>query len=835
MNKYITFSLLIFATYTFAQKGKTVSKATVAPASAVTPKQTTTVKDKTNSTTTTGSITLTVDAALAPCSIDANKQCLQVLRKGATSYESVDDIEGFGYELGYTYTIQVKEILKSPPIGVNESLYRYKWIKTIKKVEEATTETKKNEVPTLDLKRPKDDATIFTNENGKKIGKTDVTVNSPLDKKWYLRKIKDADGTNLVTDDNVMFITISTFNDRLEGFGACNKFAAVLRSDLSTSFNVSKLYYDFANCGYKKLENLFFESLQTANKFEVRNNSLILSNQWNFLMAFTSDPNNKEDISTTYVPQNIIIKEDRTIASSEKQETKTYQEPFTPTPIKESTNTTIETKTVTTLDENKQPVTTTNTTVTSDDDIEIQKQIDALKKKQAEKLAAQQKADEDAKIASDKEAELKKRDELKQQELVAAKLKEEKLAKLKADKERLQKELDEMENGTVVEQKTEPTPTTQNKSTTKPENKKEAKNETIPTKKTETKPTVVVEKSKVINNNYPEIEKENIVYYLKDKKYKTLEKTEVVLKSGIYDLGTQESSIQFIEGALPKMMVKLNSEVDKDDFIYLVTCDFKKEKRQVAVKPLKNKINIELEKVENDIYEIILPSKLAVNEYAFINIDDIKSNADATLACFGIGEDANKIEKKDVKEKFEKSKNSDCKPDEIQVDKITKEKYEIWYCKIAKSKESGLGTYDQNMQYFIQISKSENKYYITMSILRYGSQAKAEYSTPINAKKGNVFLLGFENHKPLEFTATDISNKSMTYGTDDAAKVSKTVSLLSEINQSELENIKEILTNNVIDGIRVLLEDDIKLERNIETKNGLKIKEKFNCFFDSIK
>ncbi|HUM50355.1 MAG TPA: DUF4377 domain-containing protein [Chitinophagales bacterium] len=643
MKKYITISLLILATFTFAQKGKTVSKETVTPTvvEPKTPRYTKDIKlpsDKNPSSN--GTITLTVDAALAPCSTDANKQCLQVLRKGATAYESVDDIEGFAYELGYTYTIQVKEILKSPPIGVNESLYRYKWIKTIKKVEEATTETKKNEVPTLELKRPKDDATIFTNENGKKIGKTDVTVNSPLDKKWYLRKIKDADGTNLVTDDNVMFITISTFNDRLEGFGACNKFAAVMRSDLSTSFNVSKLYYDFANCGYKKLENLFFESLQTANKFEVRNNSLILSNQWNFLMAFTSDPNNKEDISTTYVPQNIIIKEDRTIASSEKQETKTYQEPFTPTPIKESTNTTIETKTVTTLDENKQPVTTTNTTVTSDDDIEIQKQIDALKKKQVEKLAAQQKADEDAKIASDKDAELKKRDELKQQELAAAKEKEEKLAKLKADKERLQKELDEMDNGTVVEQKNEPTPTTQSKSTTKPENKKEAKS------------TVVVEKSKVITNNFPEIEKENIVYYLKDKKYKTLEKTKVVLKSGIYDLGTQESSIQFIEGALPKMMVKLNSEVDKDDFIYLVTCDFKKEKRQVAVKPLKNKINIELEKVENDIYEIILPSKLAVNEYAFINKDDIKSNEDATLACFGIGEDANKIEKKDVKEKL---------------------------------------------------------------------------------------------------------------------------------------------------------------------------------------
>ena len=262
----------------------------------------------------------------------------------------MDDIDGFGYELGYTYTIQVKEILKSPPIGVNESLYRYKWIKTLSKKEEGVTEIKTEKTSIPPSKSTKEESIIYTNEYGKKIGKTDVNVNSPLDKKWYLRKIKDADGTSLVIDDNVMFITISTFNDRLEGFGACNKFAAVMRSDLTTSFNVSKLYYDFANCGYKKLENLFFESLQTANKFEVRNNSLILSNQWNFLMAFTSDPNNKEDILTTYTPQNVYKNDDKTYATSEKQETKAYQEPFTPTPIKESTNTTIETKTVTTLE-----------------------------------------------------------------------------------------------------------------------------------------------------------------------------------------------------------------------------------------------------------------------------------------------------------------------------------------------------------------------------------------------------------------------------------------------------------------------------------------------------
>ncbi len=677
MNKYITFSLLIFATYTFAQKGKTVSKATVAPASAVTPKQTTTVKDKTNSNTTTGSITLTVDAALAPCSTDANKQCLQVLRKGATAYESVDDIEGFAYELGYTYTIQVKEILKSPPIGVNESLYRYKWIKTIKKVEEVTTETKNKRRSYIRVKKAKDDATIiYTNENGKKIGKTDVNVNSPLDKKWYLRKIKDADGTSLVIDDNVMFITISTFNDRLEGFGACNKFAAVMRSDLTTSFNVSKLYYDFANCGYKKLENLFFESLQTANKFEVRNNSLILSNQWNFLMAFTSDPNNKEDILTTYTPQNVYKNDDKTYATSEKQETKAYQEPFTPTPIKESTNTTIETKTVTTLDENKQPVTTTNTTVSSDDDIEIQKQIDALKKKQAEKLAAQQKADEDAKIASDKEAELKKRDELKQQELAAAKEKEEKLAKLKADKERLQKELDEMENGTVVEQKTVPE---QSKSTTKPEVKIEAiqpkKTETEPTKPTEknTKTTVkekttdkktdknskttIIEKPveiiQPITKQETVISKSDItesktvsnVYSIRDNNIVALETSSAIFKGSdkntYLELETDESSVQFVQSKMPKLIVKLNNNEKIENYIALYTCSFKSNKRQIYIRPSKNKVLTSFSEMPNNEYEIILPENLGEGEYIFFKNSDMDTpilynSSNTKVFCFGV-------------------------------------------------------------------------------------------------------------------------------------------------------------------------------------------------------
>ncbi|MFN8237700.1 MAG: hypothetical protein U0T77_05980 [Chitinophagales bacterium] len=70
---------------------------------------------------------------------------------------------------------------------------------------------------------------------------TSIPTTSPLDKKWYLRKMKESEGSSFTTDDNVLWIEISTFNDKLKGFGSCNNFEAVVRTDLTTSFQISKL------------------------------------------------------------------------------------------------------------------------------------------------------------------------------------------------------------------------------------------------------------------------------------------------------------------------------------------------------------------------------------------------------------------------------------------------------------------------------------------------------------------------------------------------------------------------------------------------------------------
>ena len=225
-------------------------------------------------------VTLIVSSSTVPCVNNPNNQCLQVKMQGSNEYEIVDDIENFNYDLGYIYTIQAKRVIKTPPIAINESVYRYVWVKTLSKKEVQY------------LAAPGE--TQVTN-SGKIIGQTNIVTTSPLDRKWYLRKMKESEGSSFVTDDNIMFIDVNTFNDRLDGYGACNKFAAVVKSDLNTIFSVSKLTTDYSNCGNKKIEDMFYALMQQVDRFEIKDGNLILSRQWNYLLEFTSNPNNKEE------------------------------------------------------------------------------------------------------------------------------------------------------------------------------------------------------------------------------------------------------------------------------------------------------------------------------------------------------------------------------------------------------------------------------------------------------------------------------------------------------------------------------------------------------------
>lgn len=601
----ISLILLILSFYlsSFSQGGTFVPKKT--PVSSATPKQTTTPKQNNSS----SGIILIVSPATVPCLNNSSSQCLQIKKQGNNDYEIVEDIENFNYDLGYTYTIQVKEIMKSPPIGVGESVYKYVWIKTISKKEfiEETVNTEKINKTELTPK------TTFqaTYNNGKIIGQTNIITDSELDKKWYLRKLIDANGESLITDDNVMWIEIKTFNDRIEGFGSCNKFWTVVKSDLNTTFEVSKLTSNYAQCGYKKLEDIFYDLLQQANRFEIRNGNLILSNQWKFLLGFTSNPENKEDIPITYTAQNIVKNNEKIYASSEKNEDK-----FTPpVQISSETSTSFQSETKTTTP----PTTITESIVAKSNEDEKEKEIAELKRK----------AEEQSRII----------EELKKQE-TAKKLKD---VESEETKVKTTKDLNTNIESTASTDKTQ----------------NSIKQEVTPNLQTD-KAIIVNEESKngltnnlasldinsiSDNSEYPQPKAINIIYYKDDNKLLFAEFADAIFKGNdkntYLEVTSEESKVQFAKGKIPKIIIRTDGSKPSLDYIALYKCDFKKEKRQIYVRPYKNRILTYFSEITSDVYEIILPENLGEGEYIFVKQSDLNKSvvyniSSARVFCFGV-------------------------------------------------------------------------------------------------------------------------------------------------------------------------------------------------------
>lgn len=303
-----------------------------------------------------------VNFETVPCETDNSKTCLLVKEKGRKEFEILNaTIYGFNYQPGYSYTIAVKETSNGNYYLVNEINKSF------------VQNTSASYIPYENTVEVKETSTKPV--SGKIIQPTTIQTSSSLDGKWYLRKMKESDGSSFVTDDNIMWIEIKTFNDQINGFGACNKFAAVVKSDLKTTFMISKITSGFSSCGNKKLEDLFYDLLEQANRFEIKNGNLILSNQWNFLIGFTVNPNNKEDITTTYTPPSIVKSDDKIYATNQPSANK-VEDKYVP-PIK--TSTTSETITNTSN-------TTMTTKVNEVDDLKkqielLQKQVEAKEQK----------------------------------------------------------------------------------------------------------------------------------------------------------------------------------------------------------------------------------------------------------------------------------------------------------------------------------------------------------------------------------------------------------------------------------------------------------------------
>ena len=389
------------------------------------------VKPKPEVTADKNTVTLNILPAMAPCPGNPTQQCYQIKKSGSDAIEYVDDIEKLpSYEFGYTYSIQAKQKEKEVYIE-GQSPYKYVWVKTNSKKEGVLNyidNSSQNNTTSNDIKT--------VTENGKSVGVSSINTSSAIDGIWYLRKMKEAEGKSIVTDDNVMWIDINTFKDYLSGFGACNKFEATLRSDLNTKFTVSKITPTYFSCGNEIVEKLFFSLLEQTNKFEIKNGNLILSNQWNFLLGFTKDKDNKEDIPVTYTPDKIIQNNQQTFATDGNLKDKTVSD--LPIQYKHTEYTEV----TTTQKNDEAPKTTivqssvlpTNTNISDKDKqiADLQKQLDDIKKSKEEEQKQQL---------------IKQQQEVQEKEKAAAALKQQQEELEKEKKiEELKKQLDELNN-----------------------------------------------------------------------------------------------------------------------------------------------------------------------------------------------------------------------------------------------------------------------------------------------------------------------------------------------------------------------------------------------------
>ncbi len=572
-------------------------------------------------TTTSKNIRLDVNFQTVPCGGNYAETCLLVKESGRKEFEIFNaSIYGFNYESGFNYTIEVSEVGDG----------NYYFIKEISKQKIENTFNNTN-------------PTKSTVSAQKIIGQTNIQSSSVLDGRWYLRKMKDTDGSSLITDDNVVWIDINTFRDKLEGFGACNTFSAVVKSDLKTSCLISKITSNFSNCGNIKLENLFYQLLEQVNKFEIKNGNLILSNQWNFLLGFTSNPNNKEEIPTTFTPPNIINADNLTYATN-------------------NTNN----NAVNNISQKETIVTTTNTTQISNQPISQNtqdKEIEALKAKLKDKEIEEQK-----KLEAAKQQELEKQQQAAINAAKQAELEKQKQAIIEQQKK--QQEIDALKKLLAEKEAT----INATSSSIEPQKSIEKTEEDISTKSNAMTEDIVAPKSKKTSdynitsfkpnnsNTIPDPDYPNRPYYLDGNELMKLERSEAnfaVKKKGVYrgvdkqvQVMKEESPIQFEKNKLPRFFIQLTDEdIDPYDVIDLCKADnigagrrnftYAGQKYGGRVKDVTGKImQLEFKKIRKGLYEVIIDQELQQGEYAFLplgNSDNQLSSLNSVKAnCFGV-------------------------------------------------------------------------------------------------------------------------------------------------------------------------------------------------------
>lgn len=195
-------------------------------------------------------MTLVVNEDKAPCSGIPENKCLLILEKGGKEFELFyQDIKGFEYEDGVRQTIQVsKRHIENPLVIQTEPVYTF--IKVISK-ERIHAGTKPE----------------------KTVADAPLSI---LDKKWYLRKMRDSDTSSLEIDDDTVWIEFNTMENRLKGKAPCNTYFGGFKTDLISAFQASAIASTKMYCSNMSFEDLYFSNLQNADRYEIKDGRLLL-------------------------------------------------------------------------------------------------------------------------------------------------------------------------------------------------------------------------------------------------------------------------------------------------------------------------------------------------------------------------------------------------------------------------------------------------------------------------------------------------------------------------------------------------------------------------------
>lgn len=118
-----------------------------------------------------------------------------------------------------------------------------------------------------------------------------------------------------------------------------------------------------------------------------------------------------------------------------------------------------------------------------------------------------------------------------------------------------------------------------------------------------------------------------------------------------YSVFTEHSAVRFSSGQLPRIVIKMDGNIDPMEKIIVIKAVIKKKRRRFLVdsRALGGKardvsgvqVQISVKKLGNGVYELVFPNGLEPGEYAILPINTsieslFSSNGKMKISCFGI-------------------------------------------------------------------------------------------------------------------------------------------------------------------------------------------------------